>query len=152
LSGAAIRKRAQRAHPTLTRCELCGSAERLHRHHPDYAKPEEIVVVCIHCHAKMDLRDGTRRTKKPKVCTVCGATFTNYSHSRVKTCSRPCLSEAGRRAAMKRWGGGTSSRQSAESPTASPLESTDLGASAMPSFPKSRSSSAGASSTTKQDG
>lgn len=112
LSGAAIRKRAQRAHPTLTQCELCGATERLHRHHPDYTKPEEIVVVCIHCHAQMDALDGTRRTKKVKVCAICEASFTNYSHSRVKTCSRRCLSEAGRRASMKRWGGGTTNHPS----------------------------------------
>lgn len=109
LSAAAIRKRAQRAHPTMKRCERCGATERLSRHHPDYSKPEEIVVLCSTCHPKADGEDGTRSTKKAKVCTICGGTFTNYSHSRVKTCSKPCLSEAGRRAAMKRWGGGTSS-------------------------------------------
>src|SRR5215213_3696754 len=104
LSDSAIRKRAQRAHPTLTQCELCGSTQRLHRHHPDYSKPEEIQVVCIHCHPKMDMRDGTGRRKKPKDCVVCGTTFTHYSHSRVKCCSTECLSELGRRNALKRWG------------------------------------------------
>lgn len=150
LSGAAIRKRAQRAHPTLTQCEVCGSTERLHRHHPDYSKPEEIVVVCIHCHAKLDMRDGTGRRKKPKVCTVCQATFTDYSHTRVKTCSRQCLSEAHRRAAMKRWGGGTSSRQSDELPTESQTASTDCEPSATASSRRSRSGSVGASWNTRQ--
>jgi protein-arginine kinase activator protein McsA len=125
LSASAIRKRAQRAHPTMTRCERCGSTERLSRHHPDYSKPEEIVVLCSACHPQMDAADRTRRTKKPKVCAICGATFTNYSHSRVKNCSPPCAAEAGRRAAMKRWGGGTPSLLSGESPTAFPSESTD---------------------------
>lgn len=46
--------------------------------------------------------EGYRPRKAPKVCAVCGATFTEYSHSRVKTCSRECLSEAGRRNAAKR--------------------------------------------------
>jgi hypothetical protein len=152
LSAAAIRKRAQRAHPTLKQCERCGSTERLHRHHPDYSKPEEIIVVCAKCHPALDAQDATRPTKKPKVCTICGATFTNYSHSRVKTCSKPCLSEAGRRAAMKRWGGGTSSLPSAESPTVSRSASTDLGASETRSSRRSRSGSDAASSSTKKGG
>lgn len=141
LSAAAIRKRAQRAHPTLKQCELCGATERLSRHHPDYSKPEEIVVVCLTCHPKLDAQDGTRASKKPKVCAVCGKEFTNYSHSRVKNCSPQCASEAGRRAAMKRWGGGTPNRQSDESQPAFRTAPTDLEASETLSSPKSQSGS-----------
>ena len=141
LSAAAIRKRAQRAHPTLKQCELCGATEKLSRHHPDYSKPEEIVVVCLRCHPKLDARDGTRTSRKSKVCATCGKEFTDYSHSRVKNCSPQCVSEAGRRAAMKRWGGGTKSHQSDESPQESRTASTDLEPSETPSSPKSQSGS-----------
>jgi protein-arginine kinase activator protein McsA len=118
LSKAAIRKRAQRAHPKMTACSICGGTDRLHRHHPDYTKPETVVIVCCQCHATLDAEDGTRTTKAPKRCETCGATFTEYSHSRVKNCSPQCLSEAGRRNALKRWGGGALSHPSAASPLA----------------------------------
>lgn len=111
LNGWAIRKQAQRAHPTMTGCERCGSTNRLQRHHPDYTQPTTIIVLCQTCHVKADMEDGSRRKRQPKACTVCGTTFTQYSHSRVKCCSKDCLSELGRRNAQKRWGTRGSSSQ-----------------------------------------
>jgi hypothetical protein len=129
----AINKRAQRAHPMMTKCERCGTTEGLTRHHPDYSEPERIEILCYGCHAKADRELGLRRRKKPKLCGICGRTFTNYSHSRVKNCSPQCLSEAGRRNALKRWGdGGRSSHQSGESPAESRTEWTALPPSETP--------------------
>src|SRR5829696_4584220 len=106
LTPSASRKRAQRAAPTLTACERCGNTSRLQRHHPDIADATCVVILCQQCHVAEHVRRGDwgRGAKKPKICVVCEREFSDYSHSRVKTCSRICLSEAGRRAARKRWG------------------------------------------------
>lgn len=39
----------------LTRpsCSKCGSKERIERHHPDYSKPLEFVLLCRACHRKI---------------------------------------------------------------------------------------------------
>lgn len=50
-------------------------------------------------------RDGHRRTKKTKLCKVCGTEFTPSHSKKHSTCSKKCLSEIGRRNAMKRWHG-----------------------------------------------
>lgn len=44
---------ARRAVPLKDRCEICGSSERLHRHHPDYSKPLDVITVCQPCHEKV---------------------------------------------------------------------------------------------------
>lgn len=44
---------ARLAHPELVCCENCGSTENLHRHHPDYDKPLEIMVLCEPCHKEV---------------------------------------------------------------------------------------------------
>jgi hypothetical protein len=31
-------------------CEICGSTEKLQRHHKDYSKPLEIITLCSVCH------------------------------------------------------------------------------------------------------
>lgn len=31
-------------------CEKCGATGKLHRHHPDYSKPLDVVVLCRACH------------------------------------------------------------------------------------------------------
>jgi len=36
--------------PTGKECERCGGTGRLHRHHPDYSKPLEIITLCVPCH------------------------------------------------------------------------------------------------------
>lgn len=104
-AAAAGRKRAQRT-ITATACEDCPSTTDLTRHHrdgdPTNNAPENVAILCRSCHTKRHWAEGYRARKAPKTCTVCGKTFTKYSHSRVKTCSRECLSEAGRRNAAKR--------------------------------------------------
>jgi hypothetical protein len=44
---------ARKAVPLKERCEICGSTERLHRHHPDYSKPLDVITVCQPCHEKV---------------------------------------------------------------------------------------------------
>lgn len=34
-------------------CGLCGTIERLERHHPDYSKPREIQTLCKPCHVRL---------------------------------------------------------------------------------------------------
>lgn len=41
---------AQKAIPSLKSCERCGDTGRLHRHHPDYSKPLEVLVLCVPFH------------------------------------------------------------------------------------------------------
>jgi hypothetical protein len=36
--------------PIGEKCVVCGSTEKLHRHHPDYSKPLEIITLCQECH------------------------------------------------------------------------------------------------------
>ena len=39
--------------PIGSKCVICGSTEKLHRHHPNYEKPLEIVTLCNSCHMKV---------------------------------------------------------------------------------------------------
>ena len=114
LTKHASRTRSQLMYPVVPPCQECGCAERVQRHHDDYQRPEEVMFLCQNCHTKRDKVRGTwgnyrkinckaTRFKTPKTCPICGTVFINYSHSRVKTCSRECLSEMGRRNAFKRW-------------------------------------------------
>ena len=34
-------------------CERCGETRSLHRHHPDYDKPREVIFVCQPCHVSI---------------------------------------------------------------------------------------------------
>lgn len=36
--------------PLEKKCESCSSTENLHRHHPDYTKPLEVITFCETCH------------------------------------------------------------------------------------------------------
>lgn len=48
-------KRAARSGkiPIKTSCERCGAKKvKLHKHHPDYAKPLDVVFLCPPCHGK----------------------------------------------------------------------------------------------------
>lgn len=38
--------------PIKTACEHCGAKVKLHKHHPDYTKPLEVVFLCPSCHGK----------------------------------------------------------------------------------------------------
>lgn len=47
-----------RNHVTLISCccEICGTTENLQRHHPDYNKPKEVIILCKNCHEKVHHR------------------------------------------------------------------------------------------------
>src|SRR5437762_7865470 len=99
LTPAASRKRAQRAYPLPDACAHCGITCNLQRHHPNLQDATSVVILCQRCHAAEHVRLGTWGVgaKKPKTCAVCEKEFSDYSHVRVKTCSRSCLAEMGRR-------------------------------------------------------
>ena len=101
------RKRAQRNLKSLegVMCEVCGVAAK-ERHHPDYEKPDVYQVLCRLCHVIADKRDGHRRVRQEKRCKICGKMFMPCHSKKHNTCSRGCLSEMGRRNAMKRWANG----------------------------------------------
>lgn len=49
------RVRAQQAAqnvPANNSCERCGVTSPLHKHHPDYSKPKQVVTLCVPCHEK----------------------------------------------------------------------------------------------------
>jgi Stc1 domain len=39
--------------PRDLHCKECGSTEQLHKHHPDYSKPMDVITVCQPCHEKI---------------------------------------------------------------------------------------------------
>jgi len=126
LTKVASRKQAQRAYPKLKRCERCGITKvKLNRHHANYQHALSVEVLCTTCHVKADQEIRQRPIRKVKTCSVCGIAFSAYTHSRVKTCGKRCLTEMGRRNAFKRWH----------------PELTDLEDSGMLSCPKSSSGS-----------
>lgn len=35
------------------RCEECGSSDQpLHKHHPDYSRPKQVITLCVPCHER----------------------------------------------------------------------------------------------------
>lgn len=42
-------------------CEECGATGKLHRHHDDYSKPLEVVILCPACHRRRHAQDPQRR-------------------------------------------------------------------------------------------
>ena len=94
------RKAAQRAMPTMKKCEMCGATGvKLNRHHIDYSKPTDVIVLCTKCHAKVHLKPPVTA-----ICVVCGKEFVAKDHrKRAKICSPECLAEYGRICAKKRW-------------------------------------------------
>lgn len=102
---AKIRKQSQRnADISTMSCAFCGSTENVQRHHPDYNSPD-FIPLCHKCHVKIHIESGTYRRKQEKKCVICGKSFIPHHSKNHKTCSRECLSELGRRNAMKRWHG-----------------------------------------------
>jgi len=99
-----IRRRAQTAAPNPTQCEACGVGGHLERHHPNYSEPDRFEVLCPPCHVKADQRDGTRKMRQAKACTLCGAAFMPTHSKKHSLCSAKCRSEMGRINAEKRWG------------------------------------------------
>jgi hypothetical protein len=116
LTKAASRKRAQRAISLLgQQCARCGGTWRLQRHHADHQDALAVEILCQSCHTSEEMVSGTwgAGLRQAKICAVCERLFSNYTHVRVKTCSKDCLSELGRRNARKRWDGWTESACSA---------------------------------------
>lgn len=104
----AARKAAQR-HVMAEKCSVCGSTERVERHHPDITKPLDVEILCFRCHVKADQRDGTRRSRPimEVPCLVCGQVFVPPRTRKrgARLCGRvECRAEMGRRAAARRWG------------------------------------------------
>lgn len=44
---------AQRKVREITECCICKKTKNLVRHHPDYNKPKDVIIVCKSCHAKI---------------------------------------------------------------------------------------------------
>ena len=44
-------------------CELCGTKEKLQRHHPNYEKPLDVVVLCQPCHMKIHGKNYTKNSE-----------------------------------------------------------------------------------------
>lgn len=42
--------KAARHIPLDAQCKICSSSINLHRHHPDYSKPLQVVTLCCSCH------------------------------------------------------------------------------------------------------
>lgn len=95
-----VRKAAQRAVPIMEKCEMCGATGvKMNRHHTDYTKPTEVMVLCTKCHAKVHLKPAFIAT-----CVVCGKKFFPKDHkTRAKICGPECRAEYGRICARKRW-------------------------------------------------
>lgn len=99
------RKQAQRKHKA-EKCQVCGSTERVQRHHPDILNtPSVVMILCEKCHIIEDQRIGTRRKRQKSKCVVCGEMFTPKDSHPHKTCSVDCLKIRGRENALKRWRG-----------------------------------------------
>jgi hypothetical protein len=146
------RKRAQRKF-AAERCEFCGSTEkRLSRHHKDGNSqnndPNNIAILCLGCHSSLHWEENYRPGRKAKACVICGEEFTDYTHSRVKTCSKKCLSELGRRNAAKRKTHGN--RYTTGAPQSQDLTDPESDRWATPSPSLSPNGSADASSNTRE--
>jgi predicted RNA-binding Zn-ribbon protein involved in translation (DUF1610 family) len=53
------------------KCVFCGSTEYLERHHPDYAKPLDVLTVCRSCNAKLRSLENKKPVREP--CPNCGS-------------------------------------------------------------------------------
>jgi hypothetical protein len=50
---------ARRKVKRVTACCICGFTESLVRHHPDYSKPKDVIILCRSCHAKVHIKKLT---------------------------------------------------------------------------------------------
>jgi len=84
----------------------CGSTERLRRHHPDYACPIDVEILCEPCHVKVEMKRNHWGGGKVEMatCQICHKSFQPKRTRRNRLCGNPvCLQEMGRRAAYRRW-------------------------------------------------
>ena len=44
-------------------CQECGGYKTAHRHHNDYAKPDETVELCVSCHRKWHAKNGSGKNR-----------------------------------------------------------------------------------------
>jgi len=57
-------------------CSKCGSAKNIERHHPDYSKPLEFVILCRKCHRALhnkpvgDILEKAGFEPKPHLCKL----------------------------------------------------------------------------------
>jgi len=60
-----IYKRVERATKAMAqrslKCADCGSTERLQKHHEDYSKPLDVIILCPKCHAGRHRDDANNR-------------------------------------------------------------------------------------------
>jgi len=61
------------------KCKRCGSVKNLHIHHPNYAQPLRIEILCRNCHYR-----AHGRRVVPFKCKICGQTENVYR--KVKMC------------------------------------------------------------------
>ena len=95
-----IHKRAGRAiSMSGKKCAKCGSIRSLERHHEDYTKPLDVVILCHQCHMRLHYQLPKR------ACRMCGKMFRPSRTRRNMLCGNPtCLIELGKASAQKRWG------------------------------------------------
>lgn len=101
-----VHKRAQRAVSTSgERCNRCGSTSSLQRHHDDYTKPDQVEILCAHCHVR------EHHLLPLKECLICKSAFRADRSRRTLCGSEKCRAEWGRRCADRRWTGHTRQRK-----------------------------------------
>lgn len=116
---SAVRKASQRLEKLSGKsCTLCGSIEKLQRHHPIYF-PGNFMILCQKCHAYIHQKDGTwgHGRRKMRNCVVCGNDFVPKDSHVHKTCNPNCLSKLGRQNALKRWGTGLTALKLSATPS-----------------------------------
>lgn len=98
------RRMAQRKIPA-TKCARCGRRDvKLERHHHDYSKPMDVIVLCCKCHRKEDQKLGKIISVKKVKCVVCGVVYQPKRSRRSVLCgSSKCRIVYGRSSALRRW-------------------------------------------------
>lgn len=60
----AVNHAKDRGDLVLQPCEICGSTENVHGHHPDYSKPLEVCWLCASCHQRLHAKKRREREAK----------------------------------------------------------------------------------------